>query len=129
MSSAITRLLLACLAGVALASHAQTRLEPRLATNPAHIIPVNRIVAVVNDEVITQNDLTERVNLLTKQLQRQGSQLPASDVLSRQILASAPKGGQDLRLVDRVAVVEVDDGRENLGHDSALKWLRVYGTR
>jgi len=86
MSSAITRLLLACLAGAALASHAQTRLAPRLATNPSHIVPVDRIVAVVNDEVITQNDLNERVILLTKQLQRQGTQLPPSDVLSRQIL-------------------------------------------
>jgi len=86
MSSAITRLLLACLAGAALASHAQTRMAPRLATNPSHIVPVDRIVAVVNDEVITQNDLNERVILLTKQLQRQGTQLPPSDVLSRQIL-------------------------------------------
>ena len=35
-----------------------------------------------------------------------------------QVLASASKGGQDLRLVDRVAIVELDDGRETLGHDA-----------
>ncbi|MEP7068413.1 MAG: peptidylprolyl isomerase [Usitatibacter sp.] len=47
---------------------------------------MDRIVAVVNDEVITQNDLAERVGLVVRQLQRQGGQLPANDVLSRQIL-------------------------------------------
>ena len=63
--------------------------DPRLApaANAApRVQPVDRIVAVVNDEVLTQNDLAERVNLVTKQLQRQGGQMPASDVLSRQIL-------------------------------------------
>jgi peptidyl-prolyl cis-trans isomerase SurA len=52
----------------------------------AAVVPVDRIVAVVNDEVITQNDLNERVNLVVHQLERQGSQIPPSDTLSRQIL-------------------------------------------
>jgi peptidyl-prolyl cis-trans isomerase SurA len=49
-------------------------------------VPVDRIVAVVNDEVITQNDLNERVSLVVRQLQRQGGQLPPADALSSQIL-------------------------------------------
>ena len=53
---------------------------------PSRVTPVDRIVAVVNDEVITGNDLAERVNLVIKQLQRQGGQLPPNDVLTRQIL-------------------------------------------
>jgi peptidyl-prolyl cis-trans isomerase SurA len=80
------RLILACLCGVALAAHAQTKLAPQISPPPSRIVPVDRIVAVVNDEVITQNDLADRVGLVTKQLQRQGGQLPATDVLSRQIL-------------------------------------------
>ncbi len=80
------RLLLAGLGACAFAALAQPRLETSLAAPPSRIIPVDRIVAVVNDEVITQNDLTERVSLVVKQLQRQGGQLPPSDVLSRQIL-------------------------------------------
>jgi peptidyl-prolyl cis-trans isomerase SurA len=86
MIPATSRIFLACLCGLALAVQAQTPIEPRLASPPPRIVPVDRIVAIVNDEVITQNDLTERVSLVTKQLQRQGGQLPASDVLSRQIL-------------------------------------------
>ncbi len=54
--------------------------------SPSHVQPVDRIVAIVNDEVITQNDLNDRVNLVIRQLQRQGNQVPSSDVLSRQIL-------------------------------------------
>ncbi len=63
-----------------------SRLDPRLATTPSRIIPVDRIVAVVNDEVITGNDLNERVQLVVRQLQRQGGALPAADALQRQIL-------------------------------------------
>ena len=80
------RLLLAGLAAAAFGALAQGRLDTSLATTPSRIIPVDRIVAVVNDEVITQNDLAERVSLVMRQLQRQGGELPPNDVLSRQIL-------------------------------------------
>ena len=74
-------------AGAPAQTLAQSRPDPRLAPPAAsRVAPVDRIVAVVNDEVITQNDLSVRVDLVTKQLQRQGTQMPTSDVLSRQIL-------------------------------------------
>jgi peptidyl-prolyl cis-trans isomerase SurA len=59
---------------------------PATRVAPSRVVPVDRIVAVVNDEVITQNDLNERVDLVARQLQRQGGQLPPSDVLRNQIL-------------------------------------------
>ena len=62
------------------------RLDTRLGGTPSRVVPVDRIVAVVNDEVITQNDLHERVALVVSQIQRQGGQLPSVDVLNRQIL-------------------------------------------
>ena len=83
-------LVLAALAAIlsldAAAQFANPRIERNLATTPPRVVPVDRIVAVVNDEVITQNDLNERVNLVVKQFQRQGGQLPPADALSRQIL-------------------------------------------
>ena len=66
------RLLLAAVAASALAAHAQGRIDTQLANTPSRIIPVDRIVAVVNDEVLTANDLNERVQLVIRQLQRQG---------------------------------------------------------
>jgi peptidyl-prolyl cis-trans isomerase SurA len=88
------RLLILCLGVLPLAASAQApssppppgRLDTRLNTTPSRVVPVDRIVAVVNDEVITQNDLSDRVGLVVRQLQRQGGQLPPADALSRQIL-------------------------------------------
>ena len=75
----------ACLAAVAQSPPPPAGQAPRL-TVPSRVVPVDRIVAVVNDQVITQNDLNERVALIVRQFQRQGGQLPPADVLSRQIL-------------------------------------------
>ena len=88
------RILAAVAAALALGASAQFaspppagRIDTRLASPPtSRVVPVDRIVAVVNDEVITQNDLNERVNLVVRQFQRQGGQLPPADALSRQIL-------------------------------------------
>jgi peptidyl-prolyl cis-trans isomerase SurA len=102
------RLLLACLAAAALGAHAQGRLDTRLAAPPSRVIAVDRIVAVVNDEVITQNDLAERVNLVVRQLQRQGGQLPPSDVLSRQILERMINDLLQVQLAKETAI-KVDD--------------------
>ena len=82
----LTALILLALAAPAWAqAPAPPAMTPRGVT-PSRIVPVDRIVAVVNDEVITNNDLTERVALVSRQLQRQGGQLPAADVLTKQIL-------------------------------------------
>ncbi len=53
---------------------------------PRTIVTLDRIVAVVNDEVITRNDLTERVDLATAQLARQGTPAPERPLLERQLL-------------------------------------------
>ena len=47
---------------------------------------LDRIVAVVNDEVITQYDLEDQKKLVISQLRRQGTELPANDVLEKQLL-------------------------------------------
>ena len=62
------------------------RLDTTLAAPPPRIVPVDRIVAVVNDEVITHNDLNERVGLVSNQLRKAGGNVPAADALQQQIL-------------------------------------------
>ena len=47
---------------------------------------LDRIVAVVNDGVITQNQLNTRVRSATMQLHRQKVQLPPADILRQQVL-------------------------------------------
>lgn len=53
---------------------------------PGGIIALDRIVAVVNNDVITAHDLSDRLAVITKQLQKQGTQLPPQDVLQKQLL-------------------------------------------
>lgn len=65
-----------CLVGVAAA-------QSRAANQP---LPVDRIVAVVNDEVITRQELRLHLESALGQLQRQGMSPPPRDVLERQVL-------------------------------------------
>jgi peptidyl-prolyl cis-trans isomerase SurA len=60
--------------------------QPAPGQKPRPIVVLDRIVAVVNDEVITRNNLDERVNLAFSQLRRQGTPLPPREVLEKQIL-------------------------------------------
>lgn len=58
---------------------------------PAHAasgrpVAVDRIVAVVNNEVITTLELRDRVQQAQRQLARQGTALPPADVFERQVL-------------------------------------------
>ena len=47
---------------------------------------LDSVVAVVNDDVVTRYELDEHVRTVVRQLQKQHTPLPASDVLERQIL-------------------------------------------
>lgn len=52
----------------------------------AEPVPADRIVAVVNDEVITLYELRNRLEGAVSQLRRQGTPLPPRDVLEQQML-------------------------------------------
>lgn len=58
-----------------------------LAQTPAPVpLMVDRIVAVVNKEVVTSSELRERVEYAERELRRQGTPLPDQAVLERQVL-------------------------------------------
>jgi peptidyl-prolyl cis-trans isomerase SurA len=82
---AAVRALAALLALLAAAASAQQTRVP---------VVIDRIVAVVNNEVITRGDLDERYRLATVQLKQQGTAPPPRDVLEKQIL--------DRMVIDRV---------------------------
>lgn len=50
------------------------------------VLKVDRIVAVVDQSVITEKELTDRIRIVTSQLEKQGTQVPSPDVLEKQIL-------------------------------------------
>jgi len=57
-----------------------------LAQNAAAIAPVDRIAAVVNEDVILRSELDQAVANIRKQYEGKLDQLPPSDVLERQLL-------------------------------------------
>lgn len=63
---------------------------------PARVIEADRIIAVVNDEVITLNELRGRISTVERQLRQQGTQIPPRDVLEKHIL--------ERLIVDRVQI-------------------------
>ena len=79
------------------------KLTPALAGQPRErIVLADRVVAVINDEIVTLRELEERIRIVTGQLKRQNVELPPPDVLQTQVLERV--------IVDRA---QVQFAREN----------------
>jgi peptidyl-prolyl cis-trans isomerase SurA len=76
------------------------------ARNPA--VLVDRIVAVVNNEVITSREVAERVKTVTQQLRQQGTQLPPAEVMQKQVLERMIMDRLQIQLAKETAL-RVDD--------------------
>ena len=55
-------------------------------TKPSTVVSVDRVVAVVNDEALTQYELDDARRIVQQQLKQQKVQPPAADVLDKQVL-------------------------------------------
>lgn len=73
---------------------------------------LDRIVAVVNDDVVTNGELEYRVHLAESQLSRQRIAMPPSDVLHKQILDRIILDKAQIQLAKETGV-RVDDGTVN----------------
>ena len=71
-------------------------------------MPVDRIVAVVNKEVITASELADQVDAAQRQLRRQGTPLPDHAALERQVLERLILVKAQLQLA-RESGIRVDD--------------------
>jgi len=63
-----------------------TTAQAQTAKSATKPILADRIVAVVNDEAITLNQLNARLTSVERQLRTQGTQLPSHDLLEKQVL-------------------------------------------
>lgn len=100
MKRLISRLglaLLACAAGTA----------PSLQAAP-RAVEVDRIIAVVNNEVITALQLRESLDQAVRRLERQGTELPPREVLERQMLERLILERAQLQLA-RESAIRVDE--------------------
>jgi len=76
--------------------------------SPAPRESLEKIVAVVNDDVITRTELDNRLHAIKDQLKNQPSPLPPDSVLEKQVLDRMILASLQLQLADRNGI-QVDD--------------------
>ena len=96
--------LLACAIGGACAAQAPAQTAPST--------DLDRIVAIVNDDVIAWSELEARLGRIRDELRRSGTVLPPEDGLRRQVLERLILLRIQLQLA-RDAGIRIDDGRLN----------------
>ncbi|HWP89300.1 MAG TPA: peptidylprolyl isomerase [Burkholderiales bacterium] len=74
------------------------------------IILLDRIVAVVNEDVITRRDLDDRMRVVSVQLREQGTPAPPTDVLEKQVLDRMIYTRVQLQFAKETGL-RVDDGQ------------------
>jgi peptidyl-prolyl cis-trans isomerase SurA len=74
------------------------------------VVLLDRIIAVVNEEVITRRDLDDRMKVVTIQLKEQGTPAPPVDVLEKQVLDRMIYTKVQLQFAKETGL-RVDDGQ------------------
>lgn len=72
------------------------------------VLPVDRIVAIVGEDVVTMTELRQRVAAAERELRRQGTPLPERKILERQVLEQLVMQKAQLRLAKDTGI-QVDD--------------------
>lgn len=72
------------------------------------MVLLDRIIAVVNDQVITRRDLDDRMKTVLSQLRQQGTPLPPTEVLEQQVLERMIQSRTQLQFA-RDTGLRVDD--------------------
>jgi peptidyl-prolyl cis-trans isomerase SurA len=104
--------------------------QPAQPSAPRTSRPLDRIVAVVNDEVITSNELRMRATIAEAQLRRQKIQAPSREVLEQQVLERMIIDKAQMQLA-RETGVRVDDATVNaaVGRIAESNGLTVQALR
>jgi peptidyl-prolyl cis-trans isomerase SurA len=114
----IIRLLTAALFSCLLLSPTQAQ------TRRAQPVEVDRIIAVVNDEVITAFELRARLAAVERQLRGQNVQLPPRDVLERQLLERMITDRVQLQFAKetglRISDIELDAAMRRIAEGNRL---------
>jgi peptidyl-prolyl cis-trans isomerase SurA len=91
--------------GLAISAEAQSK-----ATN--EIVKMDRIIAIVDQSVITEQELIDRTRTIVAQLEKQGTELPPENVLQKQILERLISDSLQLQFAAQTGV-KVDDTQLN----------------
>lgn len=89
-----------------------TLLETTQAATRPEVIELDNIVAIVNNDVITASELTDKVTQIKAQLKEKQTQLPPDDILRKQILERMILDEIQLQLA-KSSGIRVDDEQLN----------------
>jgi peptidyl-prolyl cis-trans isomerase SurA len=84
--------------------------SPVSAAPADEVTQIDRIVAVVDKDVITYSELRDRIQIVLSQLEKQGNQRPPQDVLEKQVLERLISDRLQLQLAAQTGL-RVDDSQ------------------
>ncbi len=87
---------------------------------PERVIPLDRILVVVNNDVITQSELDTELRTITQQLQQKNIEIPPPDVLQKQVLERLVIRHLQLQLAESTGI-RVDDDTLTRALDTLAK--------
>ena len=78
----------------------------------AQVVPLDRVAAIVDNDVVMASQVTERMAAVRDQLQERGAPLPPEDVLREQVIDRLVLESIQLQMGER-AGIRIDDGSLN----------------
>lgn len=81
-----------------------------LTASAAEVVKMDRIVAIVDQTVITEQELENRIQTLTSQLEKKGAELPPENILRKQVLERLISDTLQLQYAAQTGV-KVDDNQ------------------
>jgi peptidyl-prolyl cis-trans isomerase SurA len=98
----------------------------------ARIMQIDRVIAVVNDEVITQYELEERLKRVSQQLHQNNTPLPPLDILEKQVLERMISDRAQLQYAAQTGL-RIDDNQldrtiERIAEDNKLSMEKFRET-
>ncbi|HTR00109.1 MAG TPA: peptidylprolyl isomerase [Candidatus Acidoferrum sp.] len=102
-SNAITRAAGAALLGIALLASAPTQAQPK---------PLDRVIAIVNEDVVLQSDFDDRWGQVQQQLDKSQGPKPALETVRKQLLDQLVLENLQMQMAKRVGV-RIDDNQLN----------------
>lgn len=125
-------LLALALSAPALAFYVALALPATAIAQPRKVVVLDRIVAVVNNEVITRGDLDHQLRFALLQLKQQGTPPPPREILERQILERLISMSVQVQLAKdtglRVDDTELDRAIQRIAQDNKLTLQELRAT-
>jgi peptidyl-prolyl cis-trans isomerase SurA len=92
-----------------------------LAAAAVHAMELDRIIAVVDEDVVMQSELEEQMARVRLQLRQQGTQMPPTPVLERQVMERLVLEKIQLQLADRAGVEVEENALDRAVQDIAAR--------